>query len=156
MQAQLQEERSQREQIEASMSQMYLWMQNVGAQISIPPPQVQLYPAPRQHTPVSIYECFTLYVGNLILSHMCNILFFVQGLSAASNDPAANVSPGATVSPWGTWGSQPTPRGPPATVSPWGHWGSPSSQPSPPPGANPQDQDLSTLSPFNPWERRPH
>ena len=54
LQADLQDERSQREHLQETLSQMYIWMQNVGTQVSIPPPQLQFHPPPRQQTPVSI------------------------------------------------------------------------------------------------------
>ncbi|CAN6228216.1 unnamed protein product, partial [Urochloa humidicola] len=116
----LQDERAQREHLQETLSQMYIWMQNVGSQVSIPPPQLQFMPPPRQHTP---------------------------GLSAASNDPSAHFSPGATQSPWGSQLG-------PSSQSPWGSWpgAQPGSQPAP---QDLQDQDLSQPTQYNPWDVRP-
>nr|CAB3485723.1 unnamed protein product [Digitaria exilis] len=78
-------ERTERESLQANLTQMYAWMQSVGTQVSVPPPQLQFQPPPRQPTP---------------------------GLSAGSNDPAGmvNMSPGvsptARVSDWSPWGTQ--------------------------------------------------
>ncbi|KAF8730962.1 hypothetical protein HU200_016837 [Digitaria exilis] len=78
-------ERTERESLQANLTQMYAWMQSVGTQVSVPPPQLQFQPPPRQSTP---------------------------GLSAGSNDPAGivNMSPGVSpaprVSDWSPWGTQ--------------------------------------------------
>nr|CAB3502639.1 unnamed protein product [Digitaria exilis] len=58
-------ERTERESLQANFTQMYAWMQSMGTQVSVPPPQLQFQPPPRQPTP---------------------------GLSAGSNDPAGMVT----------------------------------------------------------------
>nr|CAB3470875.1 unnamed protein product [Digitaria exilis] len=78
-------ERTERESLQANLTQMYAWMQSVGTQVFVPPLQLQFQPPPRQSTP---------------------------GLSAGSNDPAGmvNMSPGVSpaprVSDWSPWETQ--------------------------------------------------
>nr|CAB3472403.1 unnamed protein product [Digitaria exilis] len=44
-------ERTEQESLQTNFTQMYLWMQSVGTQVSVPPPQLQFQPPPRQPTP---------------------------------------------------------------------------------------------------------
>ncbi|KAF8711204.1 hypothetical protein HU200_029220 [Digitaria exilis] len=42
---------TERDSLQANFTQMYLWMHSVDTQVSVPPPQLQFQPSPRQPTP---------------------------------------------------------------------------------------------------------
>ena len=102
-------ERAEREADQQRMAEILQYMQSLGAATGVAPspslfaPSPPPPPPPPPHYSTPVYSClwsnlveyesFILVRYIFILSHTCNLFFFVQNQSTTSNDPHASANP---------------------------------------------------------------